>query len=143
MKLPLATGFLSAATPADRTRENGRFRMRVDRVFDRRSQPWLDPDELTAESYREGAPSDRWEVAIQGSSITLTEMGAESRPATRLEGTEAWTPGVLEEGERRFALDQGQDGVGLFVVRGDEAELTLFGPGFPIVMSERGKLLHL
>jgi hypothetical protein len=143
MKLPLATGFLSGkvfvtgdAAQADR----GRYRMRVDRVFDFRAQPWLDTEDLSAESYREGAPSDRWEVAIDGSSVVLTELGAES-PSSRLEGIEAWKG----DGERRFHVGYGEGygHAGLFVVRGDEAELTLFAPGYPVVRSERGKLLSL
>jgi hypothetical protein len=115
--------------------------MRVDRVFDRTAHPWH-ADQLTADSYRDDTPSDRWEVAIEGASIVLTEMGTSPAPAARLEGKEAWST----EGERRFQVVGGGSGdheQGLFVLRGDEAELTLFGARQPIVMSERGKLLSL
>jgi hypothetical protein len=112
--------------------------MRVDRTFDRKAQPTLDSDELPPDSYREGAPADRWEIAIDGSRIVLTPIGASFGGVRQLEGHEE----SGGSGERRFAIGNGGLGsTGRFVLRGDEAELTIFGSGVPVVLSERGKLL--
>ena len=146
MKLPLATGVLSAAILAGCTpvlAANGRFVLRVDRTFDRKAQPSLPVEELSGEAYREGAPADRWDVVIEGARIVLTEMDNLSGFGRRLEGWEdAPAPEIARRGERRFHLGTGGLGEsGRFVLRGDEAELTLYGAGVPVLMSERGKLL--
>jgi hypothetical protein len=143
MKLPLATGFLSAGVIAIASRGssgNGRFVLRVDRTFARDARPWFAIEEPSADDYREGAPSDRWEIAIEGSKIVLTEIGIEAGHGNRLEGREE----SAADGERRFHLSSGGLGDnGLFVVRGDDAELTLFATRAPVMTSERGKLLTL
>jgi hypothetical protein len=142
MKLPLATGFLSASPVAGAvsrsTASNGRYVLRVDRVFDPRSAPWLTVEEVN-DGYQEGAPSDRWEVAIDGASVVLTELGGYSGSGYRLEGREE----AAVDGERRYHLQADSfDDHGVLVVRGDEAELTLFARG-PAKLSERGRLLSL
>jgi hypothetical protein len=144
MKLPLATGLLSAAifaggcaTSSGAGTATTRYVMRVDRTFDRSGQPQMPSEELTADSYRSGPPADRWDVSIEGSRVILTPIGQAPGGVTRLEGNE--TAGV--PGERRFELHEGAFAGGRFVVRGDEAELTMFGSGVPIVSSERGKLV--
>ncbi len=123
-----------AAAPAA-----ARYVLRVDRVWGRGAQPANPVDELPAESYRAEAPSDRWEVALDGSRVVLTSMATADAGPTRLEGTEAApSPGSAE---RRFDLGAGTFAGGRFVLRGGEAELTVFGSGVPIVSSERGTLV--
>ena len=52
-------------------------------------------------------------------------------------GTKSARPAT--ENERRFDLD----GLGgEFIVRGDEAEVTMFGSGVPVLSSERGVLVQ-
>ncbi len=115
--------------------------MRVDRTYDRQSStgsvPSLPSDELTADNYRSEPPADRWHVSIEGSRVVLTPIGAAPGGVARISGRE--TSGV--PGERRFELYEGLFAGGRFVVRGDEAELTVFGSGVPVVASERGKLV--
>jgi len=113
-----------------------RYVMRVDRTFDRSAQPALPSQGLAEETYRPIAPADRWEVTINGSNIVLTAMGKPTAEVERLEGKEiARTPG-----EHRFDLEKGTFAGGSFIMRGDDAELTIFGSGVPVVSSERGKL---
>jgi hypothetical protein len=153
MKLPLATGILSAAilvggcggattsTSGTGSSTAGHYVMRVDRTYDKSQQPTGPSDTLPDESYRERAPADRWEIAIEGNRVVLTEIGSPSGIADRrLEGTLA--PESTNT-ERRFELGDGKlgGGNGRLILRGDEAELTIFGSGVPILMSERGKLL--
>lgn len=146
MKLPLASGLLSAAIFACATTggaSSGRYVMRVDRTFDRKAQPNVPNEEPPPESYQPGAPADRWEIAIDGARIVLTPIGNPA-PLTgiqRLEGREDKDEtGIV--GERRFILGNGNLGSnGRFILRGDEAELTIYGSGVPIVLSERGKLV--
>jgi hypothetical protein len=141
MKLPLATGLLSAAVLAGGcatgSGANKRWVLRVDRKLERGAQPPTPDDELPPESYRSAPPVDRWEVSIEGDRVVLTAIGEAPTGARRLVGTE--TAGV--PGERRFEIRDGAFAGGRFVVRGDEAELTVFGSGVPVVSSERGKLL--
>lgn len=139
MKLPLTTVLLSAAVMGGcgGPTTAGRYVMRVDRTFDRSSQPELPSDELPPESYRPTPPSDRWDVTIEGSRVVLEPIGQARPGASRLEGKETSSGG----GERRFTIEHGSFAGGLFVMRGDEAELTMFGSGVPVVSSERGKLV--
>jgi hypothetical protein len=139
MKLSLAAGLLSAALLLACGGATSRFVMRVDRTFDRTAaqQPRLPSEELPSESFRPETPVDRWEVAIDGSKIVLTSIGEHPTKVSRLEGKEV--PSARSE-ERRFDLDGAPAG-GRFLVRGDSAELTLFGAGVPVVSSERGKLV--
>ena len=142
MKLPLATGLLlSAAVLVGCGGATSRYVMRVDRTFDRSvaQQPQLPSEALPPESYRPASPADRWEVTIDGSKVVLVPIGEQQLPTnvTRLEGTEV--PSGRPD-ERRFDLDGSVAG-GRFLLRGDDAELTLFGAGVPVVSSERGKLV--
>ena len=139
MKLPLATGLLSAAVLAGCGGSTTQYVMRVDRMYDRSAaqQPQVPPEELAPESYRPAAPADRWQVVIRGSKVVLTAIGEHPTKVTRLEGKEV--PSGRPE-ERRFDLE-GVLGGGRFLVHGDDAELTLFGSGVPVVSSERGKLV--
>lgn len=140
MKLPLATVLLSAAVMGGcgGSTTAGRYVMRVDRAYDRGSQSELPSDDLPPESYHPMPPSDRWDVTIDGSRVVLVPIGQEHPGGVkRLEGKETSSAG----GERRFEIREGAFAGGLFVMRGDEAELTMFGSGVPIVSSERGKLV--
>ena len=139
MKLALAVGLLSAAVLFACTGSTNRYVMRVDRTYDRTSaeQRRLPSEDLPLESYRPAPPADRWEVAIEGSTVVLTAVGEHPTKVIRLEGKEVPSAGP---GERRFDLDGAPAG-GRFLVRGDDAELTLFGSGVPVVSSERGKLV--
>jgi hypothetical protein len=113
--------------------------LRVDRTFDQREQPSTPAQELRSESYRAAPPTDRWVVSIEGAKLVLTAIDpASAQGSVRLEGREM--PSVYT-GERRFELDEGAFAGGRFVIRGDEAELTMFGSGVPVVSSERGKLV--
>lgn len=130
MKLGLATGVLSSTPPPAPTL----WLLRIDRVWDRAEQPRLPEDELPDESYA-ALPEDdrgdvRWEVTVDGEHVALV------RGEQRLRGREtsnAWS-------ERRFEITEGAVAGGRFVMRGEDAEITLFGPGVPILSSERGKL---
>jgi hypothetical protein len=140
MKLPLvAGGALVTALLVGCGGATSRYVMRVDQTFDRTAaqQPRLPSEDLPRESYRPETPVDRWEVAIDGSKILLTPIGEHPTKVSRLEGKEV--PSARNE-ERRFDLDGAPAG-GRFLVRGDGAELTLFGSGVPVVSSERGKLV--
>ena len=137
MKLPLATGLLSAAVLAGCGGTTTQYVMRVDRMYDRSAEPQVPSEELPPESYRSAAPADRWQVVIDGSKVVLTAIGDHPTKLTRLEGKEV--PSGRPD-ERRFDLD-GVLGGGRFLVHGDDAELTLFGSGVPVVSSERGKLV--
>ena len=139
MKLPLATGLLSAAVLAGCAGSSTQYVMRVDRMYDRSAlqQPQVPSDEIPPESYRPAGPADRWQVVIEGPKVVLTAIGEHPTKLTRLEGKEV--PSGRPE-ERRFDLE-GVLGGGRFLVHGDDAELTLFGSGVPVVSSERGKLV--
>ena len=117
----------------------GRYVMRVDRVWGRTTQPARPDDELPPESYRAEAPADRWEVTLEGSRVVLTPVSPSNGGPRRLEGAE--TAPAAGATERRFELGPGAFAGGRFVLRGDEAELTMFGSGVPIVSSERGTLV--
>ena len=113
-----------------------RYVMRVDRQFDRAAQPPSPHQELAGQTYRAEAPTDRWEVSIDGPRLTLVAIGTHATNVTKLEGREV----ASKAGERRFDL-QGAVAGGRFVLREGEAELTLYGSGVPVVSSERGRLL--
>jgi hypothetical protein len=114
-----------------------RYVMRVDRSFDRSAQPLTPSGDLSEASYRAEAPADRWEIAIDGSKVVLTAIGEHPTRLQRLEGHEvSGTAGKV----RRFDLEGAPAG-GRFVLRDDEAELTVFGSGVPVVSSERGKVV--
>ena len=108
----------------------------VDRVFDRAQQPTAPSAEVPAASYRTIAPEERWGVAIDGARVVLVPLAKGSEKS--LEGTEI----AGAAGERRFELKEGAFAGGRFVLRGDEAELTLYGSGVPVVSSERGKVVR-
>jgi hypothetical protein len=129
-----AVAMLSCSGP-----QTGRYVMRVDRTFNRSAQPALPSDELAATSYLPTTPVDHWHVTIRGARVELTAIGESygSAMPARLAGTE--TTGAANE--RRFALDEGAFAGGHFVIRGDEAELTIYGSGVPVVSSERGTLV--
>ena len=146
MKLPLATGFLSAAIfvgcGAPSAGASGRFLFRVDRAFDRRVQPAAPGDTLPGDHYEDASPVDRWDVTIEAGTIVVREIASDGGVGweRRIEGREA--PLRAVKGERRFDLGTGALGEsGRFVVRGAEAELTIYGSGVPVVMSERGRLI--
>jgi hypothetical protein len=91
MKLPLASGLLSAAVfdcASTGGPSSGRYVMRVDRKFDRNAHPLLPTDELSSDSYRELAPADRWQIAIDGPRVVLTQIGDSLAGVGRLEGQE-------------------------------------------------------
>lgn len=145
MKLPLASGVLSATAafhpgPASGA-SSGRFVLRVDRTFDRREQPSRSDEELEVDSYRDSAPSDRWLVVLRGPSLRVTELTLAEGVSAHLEGTEIASASPSRE--RRFELRATNFGAlgGRFVIRGDEAELTIYGGDVPIVASERGLLI--
>ncbi|MBX3230480.1 MAG: hypothetical protein KIT84_02895 [Labilithrix sp.] len=113
----------------------------VDRTFDRARQPPSPSTDLPAASYQVVAPAERWTIAIDGDHVVLTPIG-EGEARTRIEGRESGSgSGSSSSGERRFELTEGVFAGGRFVLRGDEAELTIFGSGVPIVSSERGKIV--
>lgn len=131
MKLPLATGVLSGTPPpAPLVRL-----LRVDRIWDRAEQPRFPDDELPDSSYRSlgDEPSfvKQWEVTVDGDQVILVSG------VQRLRGRE--TSNVFNE--RRFEITEGSSVGGRFVMRGEDAEITLFGSGVPIRSSERGKLI--
>jgi hypothetical protein len=113
-----------------------RYVMRVDRSLDRSAQPLTPSGDLSEASYRAEAPVDRWEIVIEGSKVVLTALGEHPTHLQHIEGREV--SGVSKE--RRFDLEGAPAG-GRFVLRGDEAELTVFGSGVPVVSSERGKVV--
>ena len=131
MKLPLATGVLSSVPPPAPMI----CLFRVDRVWDRAEQPRLPNDDLPDTAYRsfgeEVSSSKHWEVMVDGEEVVLV-CGK-----TRLRGRES--SNVFNE--RRFDLTEGALAGGRFVLRGEDAELTLFGSGVPLLSSERGKLI--
>lgn len=139
MKLPLATGLLWAAVLLGCGGSTSRYVMRVDRMYDRNAaqQPRVPSEDLPPESYQAAAPTDRWAVAIEGSKVVLTPIGEHPMKVTRLEGKEVASS---RPEERRFDLD-GSFAGGRFLLKGDDAELTLYGSGVPVVSSERGKLV--
>jgi hypothetical protein len=132
MRALLGVGLLALAACHSATTQ---YVMRVDRTYDRSVQPETPAAELGADRYRAETPADRWEVALDGPKVTLSAIGEHPSSVKRLEGKETSNAG----GERRFDLD-GFAG-GRFVLKGDDAELTMFGSGVPIVSSERGKLV--
>jgi hypothetical protein len=132
MKLPLTTAVLSAivagcgGSTAGTTAHDGNARhfvLRVDRTLDRQVEP---------ATYRNTPPVDRWDVTFEGSHVTLSGIDR----VERVEGEEleTSTPSV-----RRFALRLFAGGE--LVIRGDDAELTVFGSGVPVISSELGKLV--
>lgn len=127
MKLPLATGVLSAVVGSSEPRV-----LRVEHVFDHRSP---EDDDSVPPSYRVATPVDRWQVMLRGSSVVLTEVGG----MMRLEGREESS----RDGTRRFAFGDGALGrTGRFVLHPDDtAELIIFGAGVPVARSERGRLV--
>lgn len=144
MKLPLATGVLSAAVAfqpgSASVASSGRFVLRVDRTFDRREQPLHPTDDLAEGSYRDTAPSDRWLVVLRGSTVRVTELTLAEGVSAHLEGFEISS--TASHG-RRYELRATNFGAlgGRLVLRGDEAELTIFGGDVPIIASERGLLV--
>lgn len=131
MKLPLATGVLSGTPPPAPLI----CALRVDRIWDRTEQPHLPDDDLPDTSYRSlgDEPSfvKQWEVTVDGDQLVMTSGNQ------RLRGRE--TSNVFNE--RRFEITDGAVAGGRFVMRGTDAEITLFGSGVPVVSSERGKLI--
>jgi len=127
MKLPLATISAVNGASSGTFRVGGRYVLRVDRRFAAARQA-VAADRLAAEHYVDASPVDRWDVAIDGPYVVLRDR---VREAT-LEGRELVRGGL----ERRFDLGRGH-----FVVRGDDAELTLYDAGSPVVWSERGTLV--
>lgn len=131
MKLPLATGVLSSVPPPAPMI----CLFRVDRVWDRAEQPRLQNDDLPDTSYRgfgeEASYAKLWEVMVDGAEVVLV-CGK-----TRLRGRES--SNVFNE--RRFELTEGAFAGGRFVMRGEDAEITIFGSGVAVVSSERGKLV--
>lgn len=109
--------------------------MIVDRTYDRaKPQPSGPDNEIPPASYTAVTPADRWSVAIDGTTIVLTPL---DKADGRIEGSEM----AGGAGERRFQLTKGVFAGGRFVLRGDEAELTIYGSGVPVVSSERGKIV--
>lgn len=155
MKLPLATGCLSASgfPGVGMSSPNGRFVFRVDRRFDRLRQPPFPMENLPGDRYLEAAPTDRWDVVIDQGAILLRELTPEGSVGRRFEGQESvgtssskirlrMDPVLDDRRERRFDLGTGALGeTGRFVIWGDEAELTIYGSGAPILLSERGRLV--
>jgi hypothetical protein len=151
MKLPLATGLLSAAIvacsggsgTASTSTTGSKLVMRVDRSFDRSSGTpgaKIPDDDLPAETYKPIAqPIDRWEVTIEGSRVILVPVTPLHATQGQVEGVETTEKAKL--GERRFDLQKGAFAGGRFVLRGDDAEVTMYGSGVPVVSSERGKLI--
>lgn len=139
MKLAHTTGLLSIALLLACGGSTSRYVMRVEQTFDRSASqlPQQPSEDIPSESYRSAAPSDRWDVTIDGSKVVLSATGDHPTKIHRLEGREV--PSGRAE-ERRFDLDGAPAG-GRFLVRGDAAELTLYGSGVPVISSERGKLV--
>jgi hypothetical protein len=152
MKLPLATGLLSAtiiactgggSNTANTNTTANKLVMRVDRSLDKGGNPAqkFPDDDIAAESYKPiGQPVDRWEVSIEGSHVILVPVTPLTSNQGQVEGVE--TTDKAKPGERRFDLQKGVFAGGRFVLRGaDDAEVTMYGSGVPIVSSERGKLI--
>ena len=135
MKLPLATGVLSSTPPPAPLI----CWLRIDRIWDRKEQPRFPHDDLPDTSYRsfgdEASYAKQWDVTVDGDQVLLTSG------KQRLRGRE--TSNMFNE--RRFEITESQDARsfagGRFVMRGTDAEITLFGSGVPILSSERGKLI--
>lgn len=151
MKLPLATGLLSAtilACSGGTSNNTGttanKLVMRVDRSLDRSggaAQQKLVDDDIAADNYKPIAqPVDRWEVSIEGSHVILVPVTPLTSNQGQVEGVEI-TGDRVKPGERRFDLQKGVFAGGRFVLRGDDAEVTMYGSGVPILSSERGKLI--
>lgn len=143
MKLPLASGVLSSAAVFDSKPAMpsacGRWVMRVDRAFDRKDQP-ASGHQLPPDSYRELVPSDRWEVTLNGSNVRVRQLDCPRESAAELDGSESASVNGVRYFELRTITWGGMTG-GRFVLRGSEAELTLFGSDVPVVLSERGPLV--
>lgn len=132
MKLPLATGMLSAALGTSEPKV-----LRVSEVLDRGFAASAPEDEdALPPSYRVSRPVDRWRVMLRGSSVVLTEVGGRNM---RLEGREE----ASRDGTRRFAFGDGALGrTGRFVLHPDDtAEVIIFGSGVNVAVSERGRLV--
>jgi len=127
MKLGLATGVLSSIPPPAPMICS----LRVDSVWDRAEQPRLPDDVLPDASYLAPDVPHSWEVTVDGEHVTLVSSDE------KLRGRE--TSNVFNE--RRFEITEGAFAGGRFVMRGEDAELTLFGSGVPILWSARGKLV--
>jgi hypothetical protein len=118
---------------------DGQYVLRVDRQLDREEQPDLPTSALPAEGYRALPPTDRWNVSIGGSRVVIVPGDQPSDLGlTRIEGRETRS---ATAGERYFEITSGVPAGGRFTVRGEEAELTIFGSGVPVVSSERGRLI--
>ena len=136
MKLAVIALLLAAcASSAPPPATPARTVMVVDRTYDREQQQPDAPESVIfpATSYKAVTPVDRWNVAIDGANIVLTSIEKADR---RIEGKEV----AGSSGERRFDLTSAFAG-GRFVLRGDDAEVTIYGSGVPIISSERGKLV--
>ena len=127
MKLPLATGVLSPPPPPAPFVAT----FRVNRVFDRKEQPRFSSDEIPDTSFTVAPANAHWDVTIEGAELVLANGSA------RMRGRE--TSNVF--GDRRFEIYEGAFAGGRFVIRGEDAELTLFGSGVAVASSERGKLV--
>jgi hypothetical protein len=110
--------------------------MRVDRAFDRAAAVASERD-IPADRYKTIATIERWEVSFDGPNVTLVPI----TPIHPTQGKIAGTEVSVTAGERRFALGTGAFAGGRFVVRGDRAEITLYGSGVPIISSELGTLV--
>ena len=109
--------------------------LRIDRVWDPAEQPRFPHDDLPDTSYRrlpdEQSYPKQWDVTVDGDQVKLT-FGTKT-----LRGRE--TSNMFNE--RRFEITEGAMAGGRFVMRGTDAEITLFGSGVPVASSERGKLI--
>jgi hypothetical protein len=133
MRILLAAAVACGGGPAT----NNTFVMRVDRALDRTAAVVTERD-ISPDRYQPVTAIDRWEVAFDGPSVTLVPIAPIHPTQGRIAGTEVSS----SADERRFTLGDGAFAGGRFVVRGDRAEVTLYGSGVPIVSSELGTLVR-
>ncbi|MBX3191456.1 MAG: hypothetical protein KF819_30960 [Labilithrix sp.] len=110
-----------------------RWVLRVDRALDASSRARLS-EPIDEASYTPQPPADRYEIVVRGDAVEVAPLDGKLGKMTG--AREASTTG-----ETRFRLSEGTFAGGVLVVRGDRGEITIYGSGVPIVLSERGALI--
>ena len=129
--LYLGVAVLGCGSGGDSTR----YVLRVDETLASRNGIQFPTNAIPDDHYAPVAPSDRYEVAFDGDHVKITTLGTSS--VRELQGTLSWS----RVGEKKYHLDNTFAG-GMFVVNGERGELTIFGSGVPVVLSERGQLIE-